>query len=68
MNGKMWLHPATQRNVACLREDGCRFLGPDEGDLACGYQGLGRLVPVEAILAAVDEKRSVLSPRGAESP
>lgn len=53
MNGKMWLHPATQRNVALLKQDGCRFVGPAEGDLACGYQGVGRLAPVEEILAAV---------------
>ncbi len=52
MNGKMWLHPATQRNVARLRDDGCRFVGPAEGDLACGYQGPGRLAPVEEIVAA----------------
>lgn len=53
MNGKMWLHPATQRNVTQLREDGCRFIEPAEGDLACGYQGIGRLAPVEEILEAV---------------
>jgi len=54
MNGKMWLHPATQRNVARLTADGCRFVGPAEGDLACGYQGPGRLAPVEEILAAAE--------------
>ena len=55
MNGKMWDHPATRRNVAQLVEDGCRFLGPEEsGMLACGYEGAGRLVPVEDLLAAVD--------------
>lgn len=53
MNGKMWLHPAVQRNVARLREDGCRFIGPGEGDLACGYQGVGRMAPVEEILAGL---------------
>ncbi len=53
MNGKMWLHPATQRNVVQLVADGCHFVGPVEGDLACGYQGIGRLAPVEEILAAV---------------
>jgi phosphopantothenoylcysteine decarboxylase len=52
MNGKMWLHPATHRNVAQLKEDGCRFIEPAEGDLACGYQGVGRLAAVEEILAA----------------
>lgn len=53
MNGKMWLHPATQRNVATLVDDGCRFVDPAEGQLACGYEGIGRLAPVEDILAAV---------------
>jgi phosphopantothenoylcysteine decarboxylase/phosphopantothenoylcysteine decarboxylase/phosphopantothenate--cysteine ligase len=52
MNGKMWQHPAVQRNVARLQEDGCRFIGPAEGDLACGYQGIGRMAPLEEILAA----------------
>ncbi len=51
MNGKMWLHPAVQRNVVRLIEDGCHFIGPAEGDLACGYQGPGRMAPVEEILA-----------------
>jgi len=53
MNGKMWLHPATQRNVSQLREDGCHFIEPAEGSLACGYEGIGRLAPVEEIVAAV---------------
>ena len=53
MNGKMWLHPATQRNIARLKEDGCTFIGPAEGELACGYEGIGRLAAVEEILAAV---------------
>jgi phosphopantothenoylcysteine synthetase/decarboxylase len=55
MNGKMWLHPATQRNVGTLKADGCRFVGPAEGALACGYEGLGRLAAIEEILAAVAE-------------
>jgi phosphopantothenoylcysteine synthetase/decarboxylase len=53
MNGKMWLHPATQRNVATLKNDGCQFIDPAEGELACGYEGIGRLAPVEEILARV---------------
>jgi phosphopantothenoylcysteine decarboxylase/phosphopantothenoylcysteine decarboxylase/phosphopantothenate--cysteine ligase len=53
MNGKMWLHPATQRNLARLAADGCIFVGPAEGDLACGYEGIGRLAPVEEIMARV---------------
>ena len=49
MNGKMWLHPATQANVAILKNRGAEFLGPDEGLLSCGYEGVGRLWPVEKI-------------------
>lgn len=53
MNGKMWLHPATQRNVARLKNDGCRFIDPEEGGLACGYEGIGRLAAVDVILQHV---------------
>ena len=49
MNGKMWEHPATQRNVLTLKEWGHRFIGPAEGMLACGYEGRGRLDDVNAI-------------------
>ena len=57
MNGKMWLHPATERNVARLLEDGCHFIGPAVGDLACGYEGIGRLAAVEEILAKIHTLR-----------
>lgn len=50
MNGKMWLHPATQQNVATLKSRGAEFIGPEEGMLSCGYEGIGRLWPVEAIV------------------
>lgn len=53
MNGKMWHHPATQRNLKQLKEDGVNFIDPAEGDLACGYQGIGRLAEIESILAAL---------------
>jgi phosphopantothenoylcysteine decarboxylase len=49
MNGKMWLHAATQQNVATLKSRGVEFIGPDEGMLSCGYEGLGRLWPVDDI-------------------
>lgn len=49
MNGKMWLHPATQENVAVLKARGMDFIGPDEGMLSCGYEGIGRLWPVDSI-------------------
>jgi len=45
----MWLHPATQENVAALKARGAEFIGPEEGLLSCGYEGLGRLWPVEAV-------------------
>jgi phosphopantothenoylcysteine synthetase/decarboxylase len=50
MNGKMWLHPATQQNVATLKSRGAEFIGPEEGLLSCGYEGLGRLWPVEKVV------------------
>lgn len=49
MNGKMWLHPATQANVETLKSRDAEFIGPDEGLLSCGYEGIGRLWPVERI-------------------
>lgn len=50
MNGKMWLHPATRHNVDVLAARGVRFIGPEEGLLACGYEGVGRLWNTEGIL------------------
>jgi phosphopantothenoylcysteine decarboxylase len=51
MNGKMWLHPATQQHVATLKSRGAEFIGPEAGLLSCGYEGLGRLWPVEQVAA-----------------
>jgi phosphopantothenoylcysteine decarboxylase len=53
MNGKMWLHAATQENVRTLKKRGVEFIGPDEGMLSCGYEGIGRLWPVEKIVEHV---------------
>jgi phosphopantothenoylcysteine decarboxylase len=53
MNGHMWEHPATVANAKLLSERGARWVGPDSGLLACGYEGCGRLAPVEAIVEAV---------------
>jgi len=50
MNGKMWQHAATQDNVKLLRSRGVEFIGPEEGILACGYEGLGRLWNVDDIV------------------
>jgi len=51
MNGKMWLHAATQENAAKLRGRGVEFIGPEEGLLSCGYEGLGRLWPADKVAA-----------------
>jgi phosphopantothenoylcysteine decarboxylase len=55
MNGKMWLHAATQANVETLRSRGVHFIGPEEGMLACGYEGVGRLWTVDGIVARAEE-------------
>lgn len=55
MNGKMWQHAATQHNVALLQSRGVEFIGPEEGLLACGYEGLGRLWNVDAIVERAAE-------------
>lgn len=55
MNGKMWMHPATQAHVETLTSRGAIFLGPAEGLLSCGYEGVGRLLEVDRILARVAE-------------
>lgn len=52
MNVRMWTHPATQRNLATLRGDGIHVMGPDEGDMACGEYGPGRMAEPAAIFAA----------------
>jgi phosphopantothenoylcysteine synthetase/decarboxylase len=49
MNGKMWMHEATQQNAATLKKRGAQFIGPDDGMLSCGYEGIGRLWPVDEI-------------------
>ncbi|MGB8278240.1 MAG: bifunctional phosphopantothenoylcysteine decarboxylase/phosphopantothenate--cysteine ligase CoaBC [Methylovirgula sp.] len=54
MNLRMWLHPATARNVAGLRQDGVLFIGPEEGDMACGEYGPGRMSEPATILAAIE--------------
>jgi phosphopantothenoylcysteine decarboxylase/phosphopantothenate--cysteine ligase len=58
MNVRMWEHPATRRNLATLKADGVLFVGPDEGAMACGEFGFGRMAEppaiFEAILAALE--------------
>ena len=53
MNGHMWEHPATQANVAILLERGVEFVEVERGDLACGYEGLGRMAEPERIVETV---------------
>ena len=53
MNVRMWTHPATQRNVARLRADGVLLVGPDDGAMACGEFGAGRMSEPEAIMARI---------------
>lgn len=54
MNVRMWLNPATQRNLATLRADRISFVGPDEGEMACGEYGPGRMAEPAAILATIE--------------
>ena len=60
MNGKMWQHAATQQNVALLKSRGVEFIGPEEGMLACGYEGLGRLWTTDDI---VERAAQIISAR-----
>jgi len=59
MNSRMWSHPATQANVATLRERGVELIGPEEGDLAEGETGIGRMSEPEAIASRI---RQLLAP------
>ncbi len=54
MNVRMWTHPATQRNLATLRADGALVVGPNEGDMACGEFGPGRMAEPLEIVAAIE--------------
>ena len=64
MNLRMWLHPATRRNVEIVTRDGATLVGPNEGDMACGEYGPGRMAePLEIVAAA-----ETLLERGAAIP
>jgi phosphopantothenoylcysteine decarboxylase/phosphopantothenate--cysteine ligase len=62
MNWRMWTHPATQRNVEQLRADGMGFVGPNDGPMACGETGPGRMAEPEQIFAAIRERLAPRSP------
>lgn len=66
MNREMWENPATQRNVARLITDGVIFLGPDTGDQACGETGMGRMLESDALLDALTETLTPVTPAVAE--
>ena len=55
MNVRMWQHAATQRNLAILAGDGVRFVGPNDGEMACGEFGPGRMAEVAEIIAAIED-------------
>lgn len=58
MNLRMWLHPATQRNCTVLQKDGVLFVGPGEGEMACGEFGPGRMSEPAEIIAAIEQALS----------
>ncbi len=65
MNHRMWLHPATQANIGLLRERGAQVIGPEDGPLAEGESGPGRLTEPHAIVAAL---ATLQAPAPAEPP
>ena len=71
MNVNMWRHPATQGNLAVLRERGVRVIGPESGELACGWEGEGRMSEPAAIAArhrAAGSAAAVSRASGCSSP
>ena len=67
MNVRMWLHPATRRNLDRLREDGVLFVGPESGSMACGEFGPGRMAEPPVIVEAIEQALTAETPL-AESP
>lgn len=56
MNPEMWSHPATERNVRQLRDDGIHLIGPNQGDMACGETGFGRMAEPDEIVGAIVDR------------
>ena len=56
MNVRMWEHAATQTNIETLRARGSLFVGPDEGDMACGEHGMGRMSEPEQVFTTIQEQ------------
>ena len=67
MNVHMWQHPSVQRNVTAVKRLGARFVGPDVGKLACGYEAIGHLAEPEDILQAVKQLVPVSAGQGGGS-
>jgi phosphopantothenoylcysteine decarboxylase/phosphopantothenate--cysteine ligase len=64
MNNNMWSNPRVQANVETVKQIGFEIVGPDEGPLACGTEGMGRMSEPEAILAAVEKIASKIGKGG----
>lgn len=62
MNVRMWLHPSTQANLAALKAQGIRFVGPNDGEMACGEFGPGRMAEPNEIVAALSSQLSGKGP------
>ena len=65
MNVRMWDHPATKRNITTLIDDGVHCVGPNQGTMACGEYGLGRMAEPMEIVGAIDQ---LLSDKGGAKP
>ncbi|MDC0739008.1 bifunctional phosphopantothenoylcysteine decarboxylase/phosphopantothenate--cysteine ligase CoaBC [Cognatishimia sp. SS12] len=59
MNVRMWEHPATQRNFSQIKSDGVAVVGPNEGDMACGEYGFGRMAEPHEIVTAIEAQFAV---------
>ena len=68
MNVHMWQHPFVQRNVTSLKRLGVRFVGPDVGKLACGYEAIGHLAEIEEILRAVKQLVPIIGASSGGAP
>jgi len=68
MNVHMWQHPSVQRNVQTLKRLGVRFVGPDVGKLACGYEAIGHLAEVDEILRAAKQLVPVIGGGASAAP
>ena len=64
MNVRMWLHPATRRNLDRLKNDGVLFIGPEPGPMACGEFGPGRMAEPPAIVEAIEQSLAVKAAPG----